>query len=523
MGDQCIARRVLVIALGEATPDLIQPWADDGRLPAIKALMDRGTGGRLLSQIPPITPQLWATIATGRSPGHHGVFDFWQRGPDGRFREVHGRDVEQDTIWSLLSERGRPSGILNVPFTFPPTAIDGFMISGEDAPGPHPSIAHPPELYGEVVERFGRYRLKDIFPGGRRKSDYLTLIPEDVEKQTRVFEYLLATKPWDFGLVFYSATAIAQHYFWSDMTSDDPDNPYRGVIEDAYRAVDRAISKLVESAGPETTVFVVSDCGAGPLRAGVHVNNVLERHGLLKRKRRRSGSKSRGLVRTLRQSVQGNLNRHKLDSLYFWVNRRFGGIKSWVQTYLSASDLEWKSTKAFCRGKEGDIFINLAGRDSHGIVRPGLEYERVRDTIIRIFEELEDPQTGEKAVVRVHRREDLYSGPMVEWAPDLVIEWRDCAYMPTESEKDRDSVFVERWREYMDWPTSGGHRMEGVLVASGPGIRRGGEIEGARIIDLMPTWLSALGEPVPDDLEGIVLEDLFVSEAVIPTAADAGH
>lgn len=508
-------RRVLVIALGEATPDLMQPWADDGRLPTVKALMERGMHGRLRSQIPPITPQLWGTIATGRSPGHHGVFDFWQRGPDGRFTEVHGDALRQAPIWSLLSARGRPSGILNVPFTFPPTPIDGFVISGEDAPGSHPSIAAPPAIFREVVDRFGRYRLKDIFPGGRRKSDYLTLIPEDVEKQTDVFEYLLATKRWDFGLVFYSATAIAQHYFWSDMRSDDADNPYRNVIEDAYRAVDRAISRLLDVAGPETAVFLVSDCGAGPLRYGVHVNNVLEQNGLLRRKRRAAGSESRGLVRKLRQSVQGRLNRHDLDRLYYWANHSLAGIKSWVQSYLSATDIDWSVTQAFCRGKEGDIFINLAGRDRQGIVRRGAEYEQVRDRVIEAFDGLVDPQSGDKAVARVHRREELYDGPMLEWAPDLIVEWRDCAYMPTENEKDGDSIFVERWREYMDWPTSGGHRLEGVLVASGPGIRRGGEIEGARIIDLMPTWLAALGEPVPDGLEGVVLDGLFETE--LPT------
>ena len=524
MRDIHTARRVLVIALAEATPDLMRPWADEGRLPTVKALMDRGRHGRLRSQIPPITPQLWGTIATGRSPGHHGIFDFWQRGPDGRFVEVLGQDLRQPPIWSLLSERGRPSGILNVPFTFPPTAIEGFMISGEDAPGPHPSIAAPPALFRETVDRFGRYGLKDIFPGGRRKSDYLTLIPEDVKKQTDVFEYLLATKRWDFGLVFYSATAIAQHYFWSDMTSDDADNPYREVIFDAYRAVDHAVNRLLDVAGPDTIIFLVSDCGAGPLRYGVHVNNVLEQNGLLKRKRRAAGSGSRSLVRKLRQSVQGQLNRHDLDRLYYWVNHRLSGIKSWVQSYLSATDIDWGGTRAFCRGKEGDIFINLAGRDRYGIVRPGVEYERVRDQVIEAFDGLVDPQSGDRAVARVHRREELYRGPMLPWAPDLVVEWRDCAYMPTENEKDTDAIFVERWREYMDWPTSGGHRMEGVLIASGPGIRRGGTIEGARIVDLMPTWLAALGEPLPDGLEGVVLDTLFEAEgAAGRTVADDLH
>jgi hypothetical protein len=89
--------------------------------------------------------------------------------------------------------------------------------------------------------------------------------------------------------------------------------------------------------------------------------------------------------------------------------------------------------------------------------------------------------------------------------------------MPTESDRDKDSIFVNRWREYMNWPTSGGHRLEGVLVASGPGIRRGVPVAGAQIIDLMPTWLHCLGQDVPNELEGRVIVELF--EPTAPSIA----
>jgi predicted AlkP superfamily phosphohydrolase/phosphomutase len=494
--------------------DLLGPWAADGRLPTVSALIRNGTHGRLRSQIPVITPQMWGTIVTGRSPGHHGIFDFWQRGPDGQFRPVNGADLRQMPVWSILSSRGLPCGILNVPFTFPPAAIKGFMIAGEDAPGAHSSIAHPPTLYDEIVKKYGRYRLKDIFPGGRKKSDYLTLIPDDVEKQTDVFAHLYATRDWTFGMAFYSATAIAQHYFWADMASADPQNPYREVVESSYRAVDRAVSRLLEAAGPDTTIFLVSDCGAGPLRSGIQVNTVLEMNGLLTRRARAGQSRVRAIVNRLRTNVQGHLNRMQLDSLYFRINSSLGGLKARVQSYLKASDIDWTTTQAFSRGKEGDVFINLAGREPHGIVSPGPEYEQVRDRVIAAFEQLVDPQTGQKAVTRVHRREELVPGPMLEWAPDLIIEWRDCAYMPTESDRDKGAIFVQRWREYMDWPTTGAHRIEGILVASGPGIRTGHEIAGARIIDLMPTWLACLGQPLPAGLEGRVLNNLFDARAV---------
>jgi predicted AlkP superfamily phosphohydrolase/phosphomutase len=118
-----------------------------------------------------VTPQMAGTLVTGRSPGHHGLMDFWQRGPDGRFREAHGSTLRVPPIWKVLGDRGLTSAVLNRPFTYPPPRLKGFMIAGEDAPGVHPSIAYPPEILAEVTERFGRYPLKDTFPGGRQKSD----------------------------------------------------------------------------------------------------------------------------------------------------------------------------------------------------------------------------------------------------------------------------------------------------------------------------------------------------------------
>ncbi len=196
--------------------------------------------GRLTSQIPLVIPQLWGTIMTGKNPGQHGAFDFWQRGPEGRFREVNGAWLKQPAIRHVLSEQQLRCGIVNMPFTYPPQRINGFMISGQDTPGAHRSIAALPSVYDELVRTFGRYHLKDIFPGGRRKEDYLTLIEEDVRKQTDVLEHLIVNKSWDFFLTFYSATTMAPHYFWAGMESEDKANQFRQVLPDAYRCLNTA-------------------------------------------------------------------------------------------------------------------------------------------------------------------------------------------------------------------------------------------------------------------------------------------
>jgi predicted AlkP superfamily phosphohydrolase/phosphomutase len=505
--------RVLVIALAEATFELLLPLAKAGKLPTFSRLMSGGAWGHLQSQMPMVTPQICGTVVTGRSPGQHGLLDFFQRGPDGRFRETNGTDLKAPPIWRMLSQQGFRCAILNVPFTYPPEKINGFVIAGEDAPGAHPSIAYPPELFKKVTEQFGPYPLKDTFPGGRERSDYLTVISDDARRQSEIFAHLLKSNEWDFALTFFSHTAMVQHYFWADHASGDAANPFRGVIESAYTALDSAVDRLCQAAGDGATVFVISDAGAGPLRSGVNINQFLEQQGFLKQKvRSKSGAGSSsgqpGLIEKLRQTAQGLLRRESFKSLYFAVNHYMHPLKLWVQSQLSGRNIDWSQTQAYSRGQWGYIYVNLKGRDPKGIVSPGAEYEKVRSRIIDAFSTLVDPATGDRAATRVWRREEIYEGPWVDWAPDLVIDWRDGAYMPNEASRS-DSVFGPRQREYMSWPTTGSHRLNGILIAAGPGIAPGIEVNGARIIDLVPTWLSIFGQRIPRELEGKTILQLF--------------
>jgi predicted AlkP superfamily phosphohydrolase/phosphomutase len=149
-------------------------------------------------------------------------------------------------LWRHVNAAGLRCGIVNVPLTYPPERINGFMLAGQDAPGPHRSLAEPRELYDELIARFGRYPLKEIFPGGRQKSDYLTLFDRDTRERGAILEALAARDDWDFLLAFSSASAMAQHYFWADMASGDPDNPYRPLIKSVFVALDTVIGRMIE-------------------------------------------------------------------------------------------------------------------------------------------------------------------------------------------------------------------------------------------------------------------------------------
>ncbi|MCZ6874236.1 MAG: alkaline phosphatase family protein [bacterium] len=508
--------RVLVISLAEATLDLILPWIEAGYLPTFQRLTEEGVHGPLQSRIPFITPQMWGTIYTGTSASQHGALDFWQRGFDGKFREINGSNLKQKTIWDMLNEGGLSSGIVNMPFTYPPRAINGYMVSGEDAPGAHRSIANPPELYDEVTGKFGRYRLKDIFPGGRDKSDYLTLIEEDVIKQTDVLEYLIKQHPTNLFFTFYSATAICQHYFWSDMETWGKDNPYQSMIEISYRILDASIDRLIRAAGPDVQVYVISECGAGPLQSGVNINAWLAQEGFLVYRSRggvaRPGTVAenpmRSRVAALRKQLQGDLQKRLPQPMYYLANRYLKSIKTLVQSYVVNAGIDWSRTQAFSRGKEGNIFVSLKGRDPHGIVEPHAYDSFCKAVVDRLYA-LVDQTTGKAAVDKVYLSDELYQGPLQRVAPDITVVWRDGLYCPHEGGRDAISVFVTRWREYMNWPTSGGHRVEGIFFAKGPGIRRGHRINEASILDLVPTWLRALNQPVPAHLQGNVIRGVF--------------
>ena len=501
-----VSRRVLTIVLAEATLDLLAPWAEAGTLPVFARLMAQGTWGKLRSQMPMVTPQICGTLVTGRSPGQHGLMDFWQRGPDGQFRETQGATLRAPTIWQVLGERGLESAILNLPFTYPPPQLKGFMIAGEDAPGVHPSIAQPREILREVTARFGRYPLKDTFPGGRQKSDYLTLIDADVRAQTYVFAHLLATRSWDFGLIFFSHTAMCQHYFWGDMQSNDPANPYRGVVESAYRALDTAVGRLLEAAGEDTNVLVLSDAGAGPLFSGVNLNTLLAQEGFLQYRAPAAQKKTEvTLPERIRRSALARLRK---SPWYFRVNHYLKPLKGWMQSQRDGAGLDWSRTRAYSRGQWGHIYVNLKGRDPNGIVEPG-DYDRVCAQIAEKLTAIVDPARGERAIHKVWRREELYHGPGVAYAPDLIVDWRDGAYMPNDRDRGESTVFAPRFRQYMSWPTTGSHRLDGMLIAAGPDIQGGLRLHGARLIDIMPTWLTLLGQPLPKELEGKPLYNLL--------------
>jgi len=501
-------KRLLVIALQEATRDLIDPWVQQGLLPNIAALMQAGTSGRVHAQAPLTTPHNWANILTGVNAGQHGVFDYWQRGTDGIFRETSPAMLKAPPIWERLRGTGLRSTFVNLPMTWPLPEVDGTVVAGEIGLGAVPTskMFAPRDLHDQLVARHGPYRPGATAPGGRKKHEYISLFDNETPHTTAAFEFLLNAQHWDFAMVYFIDAAMAQHYFWADM-EDGSSGPYSGIVASAYKNLDAAIGRFMAAAGPDTVIFLISECGAGPIRSGINLTNWLEQQGLL---RTRHSS-----LTVLKHFIENNILPSAKRILPLAVKSAIGNrsraLRNWASSSGTQLDLDWSQTKIFSRGKEGNLFVNLAGRDPQGIVQPGKEYDELLNYVEDALCRLQDPNTGARVVTSVARPEELYAGPAVEFAPDLIIDWSDAAYMMTERGRSGSDVFVERWRKGMSWPTSGSHRYDGVLIAAGPGVSAGEELGLASQFDLLPTWLNILGQPVPSDLEGRVLTEIMES------------
>ena len=165
-------------------------------------------------------------------------------------------------------------------------------------------------------------------------------------------------------------------------------------------------------------------------------------------------------------------------------------------------------------GNVGQVNVNLAGREPHGCVAPGEEYERVRDDIIARLWQLRDPETGEQVVEAVYRREELYTGEQADRAADIVFIPRRMEYFGFGEYEFGSHRTIDPVRHGI----SGTHRLDGIFMAIGRGIRPGARIEDARIIDLAPTIMHLMGEPVPAHMDGRVLE-AAISEGFQPETA----
>ena len=488
-----MAPRLIILGWDSATFDIVDPLMEAGRLESLRDLGERGWRAPLRSTWPPMTDSAWTCAFTGRNPGAHGIFGSWYRAPGAyEYRYFSSRDRRAPILWELTE--GVRHLVWNVPMAFPPSSIEGQMVSGYGAP-PGARFCEPGGFQDELQRRWRLEDLLDRAPHSSLESFRDDLIG-GLRSQGDALIWAIEHTRADCLVAVWPHVDRAQHFFWQFRGTD---HELAGAIDDVYEAMDRATGRIVE-AFPDADVLVVSDHGAGPLDGDVNLGGWLVRSGYASFTETSSRSlaalawKLPPPVRRLAKRLAPGLARRTFSSTLAGQLARF----------------DWPATRAFF-GVHSDVWLNLKGREPQGVVdpkdAPALLAE-LKEGLLGIT----DPRTGAPVFSGARTRAELYSGPVAEMGPDLMLDTWSAGYRiaPGRVDSDRD-VIEPAPLSGVDQPWSSDHRPLGILVGAGPRLAHGSGDE-VSLQDVGPTALALLEQGVPRGLDGRV-----VTEALDPT------
>lgn len=487
----------IILGLDGATWDVLDPLIEKGVTPNIESLVSEGYSGTLESTFPPITAPAWLSMATGQNPGKTGVFYFLNRtDPDSfDFESMGGEDFQGRSFWDVLDAAGVSIGVFNFPMLYPAYDVNGFMVSGFGAPKDG-TLTSPVSLQSKLEEVTNGYELKVPYADPKyndRPAALQRKLLRVVEKREAAIEYLLWEKRPDVFFGVISATDWAQHYFWRYHDSDhvlyEP-SEYEDALTDLFSRVDKTVGKVADFARDEgATLLVVSDHGFGPVNGTFYSNEWLEQAGL----QIPASASPIGRLRTeyfpyLRQALEPIVSSVPLLS----------NLASTVGRSVRGSPLDGIDRRR-----------SVAFASEQGFTT-GLVYMLSEDPADRtaVVDELRTLYEARDLNIDVYAPEDLYSGPNVDLAPDILFEIEELEYAVDPRASTRNDFVAS---EPPSPSRSGGHRRNGIYLVTGPEVEAG---EGAKksLLDIAPTILALQSLPLPIEMDGAPMEAPFTKD-----------
>lgn len=501
--------RMYVVGFDGASWRFIRPLVERGEMPNFARMIERGTSGGLLSTIPFQSAAAWVTFMTGKNSGKHGVYmfnDYDALSYQYAGRTANSRYFSGQTIFDIAAQMGKTVAAVRVPITYPAWPVNGIMVSGFPTPGDTPESFYPPELQREL----GNVARPDE-PDFRLLSteEQVASLEGQMDRMSRMVTTVLDRHgDEDLFMVVHRVPDPVHHFFLKFV---DPRTPayneeearrWGDVVNRFYRRMDDALGEMLERVGPEDTLFVLSDHGGAitPPRQ-VNLNVWLAEKELLVPQQETKGIKEQIYSlgqRFLPARLRASLRQAAPKAVKGELKQMWQGLQKIDFAHTQAYHFPMKNPPL------AGIVINVRGRQPQGVVDPAA-YEALRERLMGDLLELRDPRNGEPIVASVYRREDLYHGPYVERAPDIIVWFHDLykegplAAGPMVGEVPYDELVQ----------VPGAHDEKGIFLAMGPGIAAGKTLEGARLIDVPPTILHTMGLPVSSDMDGVVLTDLY--------------
>ncbi|RQG91252.1 phosphodiesterase [Natrarchaeobius halalkaliphilus] len=484
------SERAFVLGLDGVPWRRIERWSEEGKLPNFARVIEEGASGPLMSTSPPTTPLAWPSIATGVWPDKHGIYGFQNLSSSYSHEMYTSQDLTQPTLWEQLA----PAHVGNVPMTYPATEIDGTMVTGMMTPSTEQEFTHPPELRTEIESRIPEYQISLDYPKyADRLDDFEEAIDGMLANRRELMRLQMerAGDDWQLFFFVYTAPDRFQHLVW------ETDR-----LLAHYRQLDELLGEVLEyTETHDSDLYVVSDHGFGPIHELIYVNHFLEREGYLARREDEGTRSAFASLGISRDRITNALERVGISEEML-VSTLPRGLVDSVAEQIPGDhalyDVDYDRTVAFVHGA-GNCYINDSERFERGVVSP-MDVPDVKAELVDVFESVTDDDGN--AVLTIEDGDELF--PTDDGSPDLVVNGVD-------GYDSRNALTDEPFGDTGTYAAS--HRKRGIILGHGPSIDAGASLRGARVVDVAPTLLHGIGQPVPENVDGRVLFDAFHPEA----------
>lgn len=503
-------RKLVIIGLDGATWDVLTPLANKGLTPFLSSISSNGIITDLNSTFPPVTAPAWLAVATGLNPGETGAFDFLSRQDFSySLHSVNSSYFKKRTFWDEFSRNGLKVGVFYYPMLYPAYEIDGYMISGLGSLVDKQSF-YPQYLTRDFKSKFGKLIDLEIDYHNEKYKD-TELFWNDVFYTLRnlfdILEYLYK-KDVDVFVFIISLTDIVQHRLWKDIERiiNDEELKEHDYMAKFWNELDSGLRSIFEGSLQSNNFIFISDHGFGKQDITFNLTKWLFEMGYA-----RKGKKKRvDFALYIRDKYRNLLPNKKIKGVLNNRLKRFSPLISARDQLLGMeTKIDTEKSIAYPLGNTipfGAIYLNVIGRERNGII-PQKEYENTRK---KIKSELNQFFYENDLVVKIYFPEEIYHGPYVCFAPDILFQIENGRGVVVSS---GDFEILEM-RPFSD-RHYGSHRQNGIFLAYGPSFNVNNNHEQPLdIYDIYPLASVLVGCDISKGIDGILHDEILCKEEI---------